>query len=86
MHLLLIMYPTDTAADSALAHFQKIYLPGSSSAREDRGVASVEDGWVGYVLSGCGLGLVFEAPDEESTRHFLETMKQALDNQEASND
>ena len=44
---------------------------------------SIEDGWAGFILSGRRLGLVFEAPDEPSTRLFLESSKQALDNVEA---
>ena len=83
VHVLLVRYPAEAAARKALAHFQKVYLAGKSSAAGDHGVVPIEDGWTGFILSGRGLGLVFEAPDETTTRLFLESSKQALDNVEA---
>ncbi len=81
--VLLVRYLDEAAAQKALAHFQKVYLSGKASAVGDRGVASIEDGWAGFILSGRGLGLVFEAPDEPSARLFLESSKQVLDHVEA---
>jgi hypothetical protein len=80
---LLVRYPGEAAARKALAHFQKVYLSGKPAAVENRGVVSIEDGWTGFTLSGRGLGLVFEAPDESTARLFLESSKQALDHLEA---
>jgi hypothetical protein len=83
VHVLLVRYPSDAAARKALAHFQRVYLAGKSVGAEDRGMVRLEDGWAGFFLSGNELGLVFEAPDEQSTRLFLDTWKQALDKVEA---
>jgi hypothetical protein len=54
-------------------------MPGKPFGDGERGAASIEDGWMGYIVSGRGLGLVFEAPDEPSTRLFLESAKQSID-------
>lgn len=86
VRVLLVRYPDEAAARKALAHFQKVYLPGKPTAVGDRGVVSIEDGWTGFILSGRGLGLVFEAPDETSARLFLESSKQALDHAEATDE
>lgn len=83
VRILLVRYPGEAAARKALAHFQKLYLSGKSSAVGDRGVVSIEDGWTGFILSGRGLGLVFEAPDDQTARLFLESSKQAIENMEA---
>ena len=83
VHLLLVRYPNEAAARKALAHFQKIYLTGKSFAAGDRGTLPIEDGWTGFILSGRGLGLVFEVPDETTTRLFLQSSEQALNNVEA---
>jgi hypothetical protein len=83
VRVLLVRYAGEAAARKALAHFQKVYLSGKSSPAGDRGVVSIEDGWTGFILSGRGLGLVFEAPGETSARLFLESAKQALDHVEA---
>jgi hypothetical protein len=83
VHILLVRYPGEAEAREALMHFQRVYLSGKSSAAGDRGAVSIEDGWTGFILSGRGLGLVFEAPDESSTRLFLDSSKQALDHVEA---
>ena len=86
VRVLLVRYPGEAEARKGLAHFQKLYLSGKPSAVGDRGVLSIEDGWTGFILSGRGLGLVFEAPDEPSARLFLESSKQALDSVEASHE
>jgi hypothetical protein len=83
VHLLLVRYPGEAKARQALAHFQEVYLSGKSSAAGDHGAVPIEDGWVGFIVSGRGIGLVFEAPDKSSTNLFLESSKQALDNVEA---
>lgn len=86
VRVLLIRYPDQAAARDALAHFKKVYLSQEPSAGDDRGVLSIEDGWAGFILSGKGLGLVFEAPGETSARLFLDSSKQALDQVEASHE
>jgi hypothetical protein len=83
VHVLLVRYPGEAAARKALAHFQKLYLAGKPFAAADRGVVPIEDGWTGFILTGKGLGLVFEAPDETTTRLFLQSSEQVLRNVEA---
>ena len=58
VRVLLVRYPDEAAARKALAHFQRLYLPGKSSATGNRGVVPIEDGWAGFILSGRGLGLI----------------------------
>jgi len=79
VHVLVVRYPGEAEARRALAHFQRVYLSGKPAAAGDRSVVSIEDGWTGFILSGRGLGLVFEAPDESTARLFLDSSKQALD-------
>jgi hypothetical protein len=79
VRVLLVRYADENAARKALEHFQRVYLAGKPIGAGDRGSVAIEDGWLGFILSGRGLGLVFEAPDEASTRLFLESSKQALD-------
>lgn len=86
IRLLLVQYPDEGAARKALVHFQRAYLSARPIALTDQGTASIEDGWLGFVLSGRRLGLVFEAPDETSTRLLIENAKQALDRMEVTND
>jgi hypothetical protein len=82
VRVLLVRYAEEAAARMALAHFQRVYLSQKPSVVGDRGVMSIEDGWAGFIVSGRGLGLVFEAPDEPTARLFLESSKQALDHVE----
>lgn len=86
VRVLLVLYPDEAAAQKALTHFQQVYLHGKPTGAGDSGIVSIEDGWAGFILSGRGLGLVFEAPGEPSTRLFLAGMKQALDNVEATHE
>jgi len=86
VRVMLVRYGNEGAAEKALRHFQRVYLSGKPISPGDRGAAAIEDGWVGFVLSGRDLGLVFEAPDEDSAQLFLENSKRALENVEVSND
>jgi hypothetical protein len=89
VRLLLARYPNEAAAAKALHHFQRIYLPEKLSATQasrlgDHGVASIEDGWMGFARSGRGLALVFESPDEASAQLFLGDFTRILEQLEAS--
>ncbi|MGB7294489.1 MAG: DUF6599 family protein [Candidatus Aminicenantales bacterium] len=67
IRVLMIQYPDAQAAGKALAHFQRVYLPDRSSAPgETQDFFSVEDGWLGYKLTGIRAAYVFESPDEET--------------------
>ncbi len=83
---LLIRYGNEGTAQKALHDFQRVYLSGKPISPGNRGAAAIEDGWVGFILSGRGLGLVFEAPDEVLAQLFLENSKRALEKVEVSND
>ncbi len=76
VQLILVRYADQDAAQAALAHFERIYLPekGKSVARLPSGgpqYMKIEDGWVGYSRSGRTLALVFECPERELAVHFL---------------
>jgi hypothetical protein len=86
VRVLVVRYADEDAAHKALDHFRMVYLSGKSIAPGNSGTVAIEDGWLGFVLSGRGLGLVFEAPEEASARQFLESLKRALDHSEVSND
>lgn len=86
VRVMLVRYGNEGTAEKALRHFQRVYLSGKPILPGNSGAAAIEDGWVGFVLSGRGLGLVFEAPDEVSAQLFLENSKRALENVEVSND
>ena len=86
VRVLLVRYTDENAARKALNHFQKVYLSGKSIAPGDRGKVAIEDGWLGFLLSGRGLGLVFEAPDEASLELFLQNAQHALESTEVAND
>jgi hypothetical protein len=65
--LLLVRYPTPTAAHQALERFRAAYLPGETSGpAPEHGLVRIEDGWTGWRLSGRGLALVLAAPDEQA--------------------
>jgi hypothetical protein len=89
VRLLLARYPNDESAQKALSHFRRIYLPEKhrgqiAGVSEDKGAASIEDGWMGFARSGRTLALVYESPDERSVRLFLEDATQNLEQLEAT--
>lgn len=86
VRMLLVRYPDEGAARKALNHFQRVYLSDTSDSPEIHGTTAIEDGWLGFVLSGRGLALIFEAPEQATTRLFIENAKQALDSVEVPND
>ena len=86
VRVLLVRYADEDAARKALVHFQRVYLAGKAISQDNHGTMAIEDGWLGFILSGRGLGLVFEAPDEASTHLFLENSKQALESMEVSHE
>lgn len=89
--VLLARYANEAAAAKALHHFKEIYLPEKlhepkASLAGDSGVVAIEDGWMGSARSGRGLALVFESPDEASTRLFLGEFTRILEGLEASHE
>jgi hypothetical protein len=85
VRLLLVRYPDPEAARTALARFRKAYLPETRTdpSATTSAVGHIEDGWAGYRLGGCGLAIVFEAPDHEEAASFLAAGAQTLENAEA---
>jgi hypothetical protein len=76
VRLLVIGYPSADAGRKALGHFIRTYLPEKNATAPaapggNREVLKIEDGWVGYVLSGSSLALVFECPTREIAGNFL---------------
>jgi len=76
--LVVIKYPDQERAVTALDSFFKAYLPDQKSKvmpdreRESQGFFHIEDGWMGFRLSGRGLALVFECPDKQSAQEMIE--------------
>lgn len=72
--LLIIRYSDAMNAGKALRHFQDAYLPQAdvSLVRETSGSVKIEDGWVGYHLSGVFLLLVFEVPTQNIIQSIFE--------------
>lgn len=75
IRVLLIQYPEARVAGKALAHFLRVYLPDrSSSSTETQNFFSVEDGWLGYKLTGVLAAFVFECPDSETAAAVLDQL------------
>lgn len=75
IRILLIRYPDPEAAQEALAHFRRAYLPDQSpSSRESLNFVKVEDGWLGYKRSGRQTALVFECPNRETAAAVLDEL------------
>ncbi|MBP1597582.1 MAG: hypothetical protein H6Q05_2959 [Acidobacteria bacterium] len=76
VRLLVIRYPGVDAGRKALSHFIRTYLPEKKAAVPtgsggSRGILKIEDGWVGYSLTGFLLALAFECPTREIADNFL---------------
>ena len=76
VRLLVIRYPSPDAGRKALGHFIRTYLPEKKATAPpvpggSREMLKIEDGWVGYSLSGSSLSLVFECPTREIASNFL---------------
>ncbi len=76
VRLLAIRYPGADAGRKALSHFARTYLPEKKAAVParsggDREILKIEDGWIGYSLSGALLTIVFECPTREIAGNFL---------------
>jgi hypothetical protein len=73
IRILLFRYPDGRAAEKALGHFRRVYLPDRSSAStETQNFFSVEDGWLGFKLKGGRAAFVFECPDRETAAVVLD--------------
>jgi len=76
--LVVIKYPDQERAATALDSFFKAYLPDQKSKvtpdreRESQDFFPIEDGWMGFKLRGRGLALVFECPDKQSAQEMIE--------------
>lgn len=76
VRLLVIRYPGAEAGRKALSRFIRTYLPEKKAALPagsggNREVLKIEDGWVGYALTGSLLMLAFECPTRETADNFL---------------
>ncbi len=90
VHLLLVRYPSTVDARQALKHFQRIYLAekyhGPTGFAGDQGIVQIEDGWLGFARTGSDLALVFECPDEESAKLFMQGAAQIFQKIEVSHE
>ncbi len=80
--LLLVRYPEEGAARTALKSFLTGYLNQAGGATEKeseiKGTHQIEDGWVGYARRERTLALVFECPDQSSAASFIQEAMRAL--------
>ena len=93
VRFLLVRYPGSKEAQKALGHFMNVYLPEKakvppsiSPPSNNPDAVQIEDGWLGYQLSGRYLILVFESPDRETATSFVENCKKNLHAAEESYD
>ncbi len=90
VHLLLVRYPSTEDARQALTHFQRIYLAekyhGPTGFSGEQGIVQIEDGWLGFARTGSNLALVFECPDEESAKLFMQGAAQTFHKIEVSHE
>lgn len=82
--LLLIKYENHARARNALNHFQNTYLPEhkdrfrADSAAKNLNLFQVEDGWMGYQLTGLYVVIVFESPDSQTVKTILHKIETHL--------
>lgn len=75
--LLVIKYPDNEQAVTALEDFIKAYLPDQKREikldinQENKDFFQIEDGWMGYRLLNQYLALVFECPDQRSAQEIM---------------
>lgn len=90
VHLLLVRYPSAEDARQALKHFQMIYLAekyhGPTVFSGEQGIVQIEDGWLGFARTGSNLALVFECPDQESAKLFIQGAAQTFHKIEVSHE
>jgi len=89
VRLLIVRYPDAASGSKALGHFIRTYLPEKNTKVPtvpggDRDTIRIEDGWIGYSISGAFLALVFECPTQDVADKFLDqAMKTAGDMEES---
>jgi hypothetical protein len=77
IQFLLVKYLTRELAQAAFGHFLRAYLPEhgqevrSGLKTGSSGSVKIEDGWLGYKLSGQYLGLVFECSDRDTSQKII---------------
>ncbi len=87
VQLILIRYRDSETARTGVLHFERTYLPekkatGVPPAHGNSQFWRVEDGWLGYCLTGRTLALVFECPSRESAGSYLDHALERLDSLE----
>jgi len=74
---LLVKYEDPVKANKALVHFHDTFLPEhekkveTDTSAKNPSIFKIEDGWMGYQLSGRHLVIVFDCPDEKSAETII---------------
>ncbi|TET69741.1 MAG: hypothetical protein E3J56_09145 [Candidatus Aminicenantes bacterium] len=74
---LLVKYENPVKANKALVHFHDTFLPEhekkveTDTSAKNPSIFKIEDGWMGYQLSGRHLVIVFDCPDEKSAETII---------------
>ncbi len=75
--VLLVKYATREKARKALQHFCKTFLSKNENENMNNGdtgdskFLKIEDGWLGYQLSGRHFVIIFDSPDRASAQNIL---------------
>jgi len=85
--LILVRYANADDARRALGRFRMVYLPESLRGTAGSGVAAaalvrIENGWIGYQVSGRSLALACECPTRDHARRLIEQAVRSLENLE----
>ena len=81
---LLVKYENPERARKALDNFHEAYLPEykkelpADSDNSGPGLFKLEDGWLGYKLTGRYVAIVFECPDRKSAGIIIENNQNGL--------
>ena len=81
---LLVKYENHERARKALDHFHDTYLPEhkkelpADSDNSSPSLFKLEDGWLGYKLTGRYVAIVFECPDRNSARAVIDGQVKSL--------
>jgi hypothetical protein len=91
LRLILVHYPDELSAKSALKRFLNGYLPENKeitarSIEVESAAALVEDGWLAFCRRSNSLVLCFEAPNRETAESSLLQVMKGLDTLEVSHE
>jgi hypothetical protein len=85
VQVMIVVYPTDAAAEAALAHFRRAYLPeakGAVPAASSPGAQKVEQGWVADGRQGRTVVIALDCPDGATGQRVVGDVATGITHQE----